>query len=106
MKLVSLCACLCICPSLWFQTSHPCSKRALVPLSLNVAGVGNLRPNDLVPVSGKLAQQKVYEGIRALCTKPAVAVPDLEHFLPASLFTETGTLLKQLQNLAKHLAKY
>ena len=67
---------------------------ALVPLSLNIAGVGNLRPNDPVPVSGKLARQKVCQGIRAFCTKLTVTVPDFDHFLPASLFTETGTLLK------------
>ena len=79
---------------------------ALVPLSLNVAGVGNLRPNDPVAVSGKLARQKVCQGIRAFCTKLTVAAPDLDQFLPASLFTETGTPLKQLQNLAKHLAEY
>ena len=77
----------------------------LVPLSLNVAAVGNLRPNHPVPVSGKLARPKVCQGIRAFCTKLTVAVPDLDHFLPASLFTETGTLLKQLQNLAKHLGE-
>ena len=75
---------------------------ALVPLSLYVAGVGNLRPNDPVLVCGKVLREKVCKGIRAFCTKLSVAVPDLDHFLLASLFTETGTPLRQLQNFAKH----
>ena len=40
-------------------------------------------------------------GIRAFCTKLTIEVPDLDHFLPASLFTETG-----LQNVATYLAEY
>ena len=79
---------------------------ALVPLSLNVGGVGNLRPNDPVPMCGKLSRDNVCQGIGAFCKKLSVLVPDLDHFLPCSLFTETGAVLRQLQNLAKHLAQF
>ena len=60
---------------------------ALVPWSLIVGGGGNLRPNDLVPVCGKLSREKVCQGIRAFCKKLSVAVADSDHFLPISLFT-------------------
>ena len=79
---------------------------ALLPLSLNVGGVGNLRPNDPVPVCGKLSRDEVCQGIRAFCKKLFLPVPDLDHFLPCSLFNETGAVLRQLGNLATHLAQF
>ena len=79
---------------------------ALPPLSLHVGGVGNLRPNDPVPVCGQLSRDEVCQGIRAFCKKLFLPVPDLDHFLPCSLFTETGAILRQLGNLAEHLAQF
>ena len=91
--------------TVWLSTTYrrPRSTRPVMPERWRRGQPASQRP---VPVCGKLSRDKVCQGIRAFCKKLSVPVPDLDHFLPCSLFTETGAVLRQLQNLAKHLAQF
>ena len=93
----------CTCASITSDHGHVIEiegHKALIPVHVESLDATTLRPNDPLPLKGTKVRARLFKDITKIAGQIGAEVPNLEHMLPSTLWCESGSTVRHVEQQA------